>query len=296
MRRASSTPREALSAITGAINRRTGSEWDVVRRLGGWNHGAWLLRDRTGRRAVLKVGDAQFGRQLRRMAPVIEHARSAGWPTPAWLAWGVDHGLAYHVQDYEPGRRLVDVELTAGLVDVILGVNDVQSSLKPPRDQHSWAGWPRKVLFEDAGGWASAMRAHSAETASLLRVVEEFAMPLNDTSLPQADLVHGDFNFGNLLVRRGAVIVIDVSSVGAGPRGYDLARFVLAALAVPRPPDRTLIRRMVEHARSSCAEAVWRICLCAQAVEWAGFGASYWPADDTRGFAERAEIFLEEYA
>jgi thiamine kinase-like enzyme len=127
-------------------------------------------------------------------------------------------------------------------------------------------------------------------------MVNDLVEPVRTTRLPESDLVHGDFNFANLVVGRGRVTVVDVNWAGAGPRAYDLARFALAALIVPRPPDRGLVTRIVEHARSVSEASVWRMCLCQQAVEWAGFGTAHWPDQDTRLFARLAKTFLRDFA
>jgi aminoglycoside phosphotransferase (APT) family kinase protein len=296
MRAASPTRRAVLANLADAINRRRGADWEVVRRLGGWSDGAWLLRDAHARRAVLKTGDEHFARGLRRVAPIVKRARLAGWPTPAWLAWGVHKGVAFQLQEYAPGSRLLERDLTTAVVDEILRINDIQAGLGPTPDGPSWSRWTRAVLFENAAGWSSALKVHSGETASLLRTVNDLVGPLGATRLPETDLVHGDFNLANLVVSRGRVTVVDVNAAAAGPRGYDLARFALAALIVPRPPDQDLVTRIVEHARSVSEASVWRMCLCLQAVEWAGFGTAHWPDQDTRLFARSAQTFLRDFA
>jgi hypothetical protein len=78
--------------VLGSLNREDGGTWHLVCRLGGGRKtGAWVVEDREGVRAVLKWHLlASTRRDLDGTAALVARARAHGWPTPAWLAWGLD--------------------------------------------------------------------------------------------------------------------------------------------------------------------------------------------------------------
>src|SRR5687767_11745526 len=94
---------------------------------GGWQEGAWLLRNGAGEHAVLKVHLIEQERVVAAKSR-IQLARSHGWPTPAWLATGRMHdgGLSV-LQEYVAGRRpeRLDPRVVAGLTEAL----DVQVGL-----------------------------------------------------------------------------------------------------------------------------------------------------------------------
>ena len=79
-----------VAGVLDSLNREDQGTWHLVCRLGGGRKtGAWVAEDRDGVRAVLKWhSSASTRRDLDGTAALV--ARARGWPTPAWLAWGLD--------------------------------------------------------------------------------------------------------------------------------------------------------------------------------------------------------------
>ena len=80
------------AGVLDSLNRAGQGTWHLVCRLrGGRKTGAWVVEDREGVRAVLKWHPKASTRwELDGTAALVARARARGWPTPAWLAWGLD--------------------------------------------------------------------------------------------------------------------------------------------------------------------------------------------------------------
>jgi hypothetical protein len=206
--------RSAAQHVLAHVNRTHHFAYTLVGRLpGGYQQGAWLLRDSgssgssdssggsgdPGREAVLKWSrDSGSSEQARRAAPLIGWARKAGWPTPAWYAVGATpSGYSYHVQERVPGSPARHVTLP--VARAALRVIDGQAGLRPDT-AHDWSRYDHRVVFEGEGDFTANLGAFSPAGAEFVGAVRVRTAPFRDTPLPASDLVHGDFNPDNILL------------------------------------------------------------------------------------------------
>jgi aminoglycoside phosphotransferase (APT) family kinase protein len=215
--------------ILNYVNRTHGTGYGLAERLaGGRQSGTYLIHDPKSGNAVLKWSTrTSRADQVLRAAPVVEAARAAGWPTPAWLAVGTTpSGFPYHVREYaegEPGELV-----TADLVHAVLPVLDNQAGLRPATDQN-WSDYDHRAVFEDESGFAGQIAA-TADGKRLVGLLEAWTAPFQKVELPADDLVHGDLGPENVLLRQGRLsALIDVESVGRGSRFHDVATLIVAA-------------------------------------------------------------------
>jgi len=205
-------------------NTALGGTFALVRPLpGGFQSGAWLIEDDTGRRAVLKwTPDCLWGEQIQRASRAVAVVRQRGYPTPAWLAVGVSgSGSGYQVQEYAPGRprEYLTEDTARRAVDVL----ELQTDLDPDPER-SWSEYVTNKVTDEWGSTIAEVLATGGAGADLvrhaLRLLERYELPV----FPQADLVHGDFRLGNLLFDEGTVSgVIDIEALGSGTRVFDYA-------------------------------------------------------------------------
>ena len=130
---------------------------------------------------------------------MVGRLRRRGYPTPAWRVSGVtEQGLSYVVQE------LVDAEAgswsSIPLTEVLAAI-ELQAGLGQPASE-TWSTYIEWVLSSDSGplGYLPTMGRQG------LGIVDHFQRvldPFKDCRLPDGDLVHGDLNTGNLLVRDG---------------------------------------------------------------------------------------------
>lgn len=216
---------QGITALLHEVNLTHGSAWVLVERLaGGHQSGACRLRDAiSGQPAVLKVSEqTEWAQQVTRAAPIIEAARTAGWPTPAWLAVGTTtQGWPYEIQEWVDGTPmdrlgLEEAEMILELLDTQVGIG-----AKGPQD---WSEYNRQVVFADRYGFAGEVRGSSPEGAEIVASVSALCDPYRSLDLPVTDLVHGDLSTHNILVKDGRIAgVVDVEAVGCGSRVSDLA-------------------------------------------------------------------------
>ena len=216
-----------VGEILNAVNAGLGGRWQAERRLaGGWNEGAYLLRRPGGSRAVLKWRAGEPDRLLGARERV-ELARARGWPAPKWLATGqLATGEAWVVQEFIDGRtprRLDDF-----VAEQMTGILGLQEALFPGA-AGGWGQWAAGVVFEDWDGLRDRVRSGIPGGRRIVAAVDAIAGACPPGPLSSCDLVHGNFNLANTIATPGRLWVIDVESLGPGPRAYDLAEALLVA-------------------------------------------------------------------
>jgi aminoglycoside phosphotransferase (APT) family kinase protein len=220
----------ATQRVITFINRTHGTDFALERRFdGGFQNGAYALRAPDGSAAVLKwTARKTWACQVERAEPVVAAARDAGWPTPAWLLTGTTpSGYPYQIQEYAEGSHPDGI--TRQLAQAVLPVLDIQAGLEPKTD-HDWAAYDHAVVFADESGFTSTLTAFSVAGAEFVETMRTRMAPYRGVKLRATDLVHGDFNAGNIFLLDGRVsAVVDVEALGKGSRFHDLATLVVYA-------------------------------------------------------------------
>jgi hypothetical protein len=210
------------------VNTAVNENWRVDRLLpGGWQEGAWLLRNGAGERAVLKLHLVEQERVVAAESR-IELARSHGWPTPAWLAIGRMHdGSVWVLQEYVAGRRpeRLDARVAAGLTEALA----VQVGLGNGTD--GWGEWACGVVFEDWSDYRVRVITGFPGGGEVVRLVDAIAATCAGGRLAESDLVHGNFGLVNAIDDGKRVWLVDAHRLGSGPVAYDVAEAVVTASA-----------------------------------------------------------------
>ncbi|MGN6565441.1 MAG: phosphotransferase, partial [Thermomicrobiales bacterium] len=165
----------------------------------------------------------------------------------------------YQVQEFVPGTPM-SAPLTLADLELLLALNDLQADQRGA--DRVWPDWSRvmqDVIFAGASGWTGLLQTHSPATRSLLAALHAAVLPYAGAALSTADIVHGDFLPGNVLVRDGQVAaVIDFSQMGYGIRAHDLARvFVWHYNDIPAFPR----QHLADHIAAITTPAECTICL-----------------------------------
>jgi aminoglycoside phosphotransferase (APT) family kinase protein len=244
-------------AVLEEANTALGGTYVLARPLpGGFQSGAWLIEDDTGRQAVLKwTPDRRWAEQIQRASRAVALVRRRGYPTPAWLAVGVTgSGSGYQVQEYAPGRprEYLTEDTARRAVDVL----ELQRDLDPDRER-SWSEYVTSKLSDEWTSVISEVSATGAAGAELTghasRLLSRYELPV----FPQADLVHGDFRLGNLLFDEDAVSgVIDIEALGSGTRVFDYATLLDDGRA-----DDAAVQLLVDAGSDVAGPAVLVYCL-----------------------------------
>jgi hypothetical protein len=131
------------------------------------------------------------------VASLTERLRAVGYPAPRYRLVGLaaDLGVVYSVQETLPGAPL------GGRLD----------------------GGDGFCLLEP-------MRTHSIATSDLLTVVQRSAAACADELAPVGDVVHFDFQGGNILIENGHITgVVDWEGSRTGDCAFDLATLFFCA-------------------------------------------------------------------
>jgi aminoglycoside phosphotransferase (APT) family kinase protein len=218
------TEREAVTILVEELNAAHGLRFEVRQRCpDGMQGGAWLLQEGSGRLAVLKHRPAGEGPDIRRLAGAVARIRVAGYPTPAWLASGASAtGAHYWVQEHVRGRPATP--LTASTTAPLIEVLERQAGLDPLPDQ-DWTGRVTALALSDEVDCPrDRVRRLGPAGDQVLAAYDRLLADAGRVRLPGHDMVHGDFNSCNLLLRAGGVAgVIDVQDLGSGSRVVDYA-------------------------------------------------------------------------
>lgn len=229
---------DALSLVLQQINAGHGTSFELGERFRRGEQGAFRLRDATGNGYVLKwkPGGTGMG-ALPAEVLLLERLRSAGYPIPRYVAWGVLTAPPgrYVVQERLPGQSAWGIAGQA--LEDALALNDLQANagaalLEGATGAHvtpyePWCRLVPRLALEGGDGFChlEAMRAYSPQTAALLARVQEYiaGRAARLDSRPAQDVVHFDFSGPNILVDEGRVSgVVDWGPV-PGDRTFDLA-------------------------------------------------------------------------
>lgn len=262
--------------VVAQVNEVHGLDFGVGRRLpGGYQSGAYQLFSRSHGRAVLKITtDSAWVPRVLAAEPLVERARRAGWPTPAWLAVGVTpQGWAYCVQDWVDGSAIGGLDEVG--VDAVVELVEGQAGLAPPTGV-DWQAYNRRVVFDGDGAVADRVAASGPAGAQIVGRFQALCAQHPDLITGPVDLVHGDLSTANLLVRAGRIVaVVDVEALGKGHRVSDYA--CLLREGYMDGADRHLLRRLRAVAEAGAGPGALAISCAATAFLVAGFVLEHLP-------------------
>jgi Ser/Thr protein kinase RdoA (MazF antagonist) len=282
----------AAAGVLDSLNRQGHGTWHLVGRLGGGRKtGAWVVEAGDGARAVLKWHPlASTRRDLDGTAALVAHARVRGWPTPAWLAWGVDgRRRPYVLAELVAGEHLDSMDDVA--LDALLAVLERQRGLAGEAGADRVSGaW--RAVFLDGSGWRAALRRQSPEALEAGEAIARRAAPFRGVRLPGADLVHMDFGLHNVLFRDGEVAaVVDLEGIGRGPVAIDVATLLFSVHGRQAAPE-SVLTRLAAYALERDGAAVTTVCLASALLDWCVFATGGWePAAVTAYLLGAASLF-----
>ena len=244
-------PAEVLDDVAGVV----GAEVTLLRRLpGGVNGGAMRVQVAGRPDAVLKAVPQAHPDHLDetlRAQRIVEHMRSRGYPTPAWLGVGATATHVWHLMEFVDAAPAA--ELTPSLLEQLMEIIELQAGqASEPYDHWSYA-WR---VATGQGSAVAGLAVHETPEQSRLRrsvaqlsgyssavsaLVERLRLVCADVPPPRAapDMVHADISTpSNVLVRDGAVVaVVDIGNAGSGTRATDLTTLLWYTFQDPQLND-----------------------------------------------------------
>lgn len=284
------------AGVLDSLNREDRGTWRLLCRMdGGRKTGAWMVEGRDGARAVLKWHPvASTRRELDGTAALVARARARGWPTPAWLAWGIDgRQRPYVLSELVPGEHLDAID--DGALDALLAVLERQRGLAGPAGTNR-AGDAWRAVFLDGSEWRAVLRRQSPEALEAGEAIARRAAPFRDVQLPGADLVHMDFGLHNVLFRNGEVAaVVDLEGVGRGPMAIDVATLLFSVHGRNAAPE-PVLSRLAAYAVDRDGAAVSTVCLASALFDWCVFATGGWEPEAVTAYLLRAASLFDRLA
>jgi hypothetical protein len=214
-------------ALLRHVNAETSAAWRLESRFaGGVLQGAWRVRDGSNV-AVLKWHDSTsttatvntegFNEHVpyNPDAPaIVDYLRSAGYPTPAWLAAGTTaEGIAWSIQEFVEGETLRELDRAAAAM--VIDLVRLQRTLRLPTSM-SWNPYIRAHVFGNHRSHRQLTGA-SDHVRGLLAAALALAAPHESAMLVEDEMVHCDLSVSNLVVCDGRLVaVVDVDGTGRG--------------------------------------------------------------------------------
>jgi aminoglycoside phosphotransferase (APT) family kinase protein len=251
---------ESSKKVLNYINGTHGLSFKVIERFsGGYQSGAYLLQNSEGEKAVLKWNNHKSEKKpVDEAAAAIKLARSFGWPTPDWLAWGITpSGYPYQVQEYVQGEHQDKVGTI--LVKDALRVIDLQAG-RAPEMEKNWTKFDRDVVFNNEVCFYSKIFEYSESGKALIELLRSKAEPFRDTDIQDNDLVHGDFHNQNTFMEDDRITgLIDAETLGRGSRLHDVTTLIVFAVVFDE--DREPIEPLVEYCKKHAGPGEFEITL-----------------------------------
>lgn len=284
------------AGVLDSLDRANEGTWHPVRRLsGGRKTGAWVVEDRDGVQAVLKrYPSASTRRHLDDAAALVGRARARGWPTPAWLAWGLDRRRRpYVLAELVAGEHLDAMD--DGALDALLAVLERQRALAgstgTDRIANAW-----RAVFEDGSRWRAALLRQSADALEAGEAIARHAAPFRDVRLPDADLVHMDFGLHNVLFRNGEVAaVVDLEGIGRGAAAIDVATLLFSVHGRDAAPD-SVLTRLTAYVVDRDGPGVATVCLTSALFDWCVYATRGWEPEAVTAYLLRAASLFDRLA
>ena len=129
--------------------------------------------------------------------------------------------------------------MSHAFVDDVLALHGRRLGLAHTSAGPSFRAHLLETLVTGGAGYCvhSSLRDHDARTAALVARIEGFGRGLRPDRLPDADIIHWDLHFGNLLQIDGRLAaVIDNDFATTGDAAFDLVTLAVSSLELPCDP------------------------------------------------------------
>ncbi len=260
----------------------------------GESGSTFVVQADDGAQLIFKLEPAARAEAHRRGARVCAHLAGLGYPAPRVVGAGLERGYAYILSERLPGAPMSpqDGRQVARLTDLLELQADGAAAAGLPPDQWS-ASVVDPVRFGGAGYCLlETMRAHSAESASLLDRLQAIVAEHGEALPAPADIVHYDFNPANILVDAHSVSgVVDWEGARAGDRAFDLATLLFYLWEAPGA--RAALQQRLAELRQGPVVAVYLAHVILRQVEWS---LRLHAPDVGRRYLDRAEAVLADWA
>jgi aminoglycoside phosphotransferase len=228
--------------------------------------GAFAVADADGRSLVLKWSSVEASERFQRARRITDCLRSKGYPAPRYVLDGVVDGVSYCLQEMLPGQPMLPADPV--YLPRLLALNDLQRAPAPELT----SDWPQSIVESVRVGCdgycvLSSLIDYSPETRELLDRVQSLVEQYPEIDCPDDEIVHFDFNPGNILVADGRISgVVDWDGVTAGDRMFDVVTLLFYVRSDQRARQ-VLWKHLREHSTRG-AVSLYLAHMIVRQVDW----------------------------
>jgi hypothetical protein len=148
-------------------------------------------------------------------------------------------------QDFLEGETALVHGIDSALIEEVLNCIErtagAAEHMRQPLPHRDWSVWQDAVIFDEQDNWWQ-LAATRPNTGHLLETLREL-ISVRTPRRPSNDLVHGDFNLGNVLVNNTGKVtgVVDADSYAPGCRSIDVGRSLTSVGGLFGPISETRI-------------------------------------------------------
>lgn len=272
---------EELNYVIRAVNIQHGTHYKLLSRFDTGEWSAYRIAEPSKQPVVLKffldlsnTNIVDIDLELARN--ITERLLSLGYPVPKYIHSGsINHGL-YWVQQELSGTPLWQ-NPTVEQIEKILSFLLLQKN-QAVSEKQNYSLLVKDTVFGKRSERSRSVRKHSSETREFLDKLILSVKDLEGLTLPNSDIVHGDFSYHQVMVDKGKITgIIDWQEAGCGDWLVDLTRLIYSLHDRPQ-----LVNPILKHVKQ---ENLPRIRLY---TVFTTLEMLFWPFEQSQPNIERA--------
>ena len=221
---------EEVSNVIKAVNSHHGTNFELLDRFEKGEWGAYRIAEPGKQPVVLKFFNDLSNTNIVDADPelvknITNRLLSLGYPVPKYLYTGRIGGGLYWVQQQLPGKPLWQ-NPTVEQIEKILSLLLLQKNQAVSKKQN-YSLLIKDTVYGNRLGNLRSIQNYSPEIRKFLDNLMISVKDLEKLSLPDCDIVHGDFSYHQVMVENGGITgIIDWQEAGCGDWLVDLTRLI----------------------------------------------------------------------
>lgn len=221
---------EDIDKVIRTVNENHSTNYELLNRFDKGEWGAYRIAERGKKPFVLKFFTDLSNTNIVDPDPelakdITDRLLLLGYPVPKYIYSGqIGKGL-YWVQQELPGKPLWQ-NPTVEQIEKVLSFLSLQKNQAVSKKQN-YSLIVKDTVFGNRLGGLRSIQNYSSEMNEFLENLTLSVKNLENLSLPNSDIVHGDFSYHQVMVGDGNITgIIDWQEAGCGDWIVDLTRLI----------------------------------------------------------------------
>ncbi|MCE7982644.1 MAG: aminoglycoside phosphotransferase family protein [Caldilinea sp. CFX5] len=266
------THENAMQRALACLNGVQGKQFTFAEKLPGQS-GAWAVDGPDGERGILKVSADSDCATVAQIVRLIEHLRTAGYPTPRPLHYGsIPDGGCFYLQECLPGRPMrapgFYAELNQHELGLLLRLLERHEGIAPATLPDRTAQ-VEAIALQQQDEWTVVAQSPLPAVQRLIERCAQRCAGLGDPGWRHSDLVIGDFGPHNILLNEQGQVaaVFDLEGAGRGDRVIDLVGLLYMVELAWLPDVRHAALQVATPAALTACGVYWMVHRLYQGIQ-----------------------------